>query len=113
MNDQLTLDLARDLGHSAAQACADKADRLAPGWIESAIDALRRFASHQAGAFTVEMARDVIAEELPEPHDKRAWGVVTRMAVKRAFIARVPGAWAPAASSHASPKPMYRRGSAA
>jgi hypothetical protein len=110
---QLQLELARDLGRSAAEACAEKADCLAPGWIEAAIGALRRFAARQAGAFTVEMARDVIAEEIAEPHDKRAWGVVTRMAVKRAFIARVPGAWAPAASSHASPKPMYRRGSAA
>jgi hypothetical protein len=113
MPAQLALELARATGHQAAERCADKADRENPGWLESAVEALRRFASHQAGAFTIEMAREVIADELLEPSDKRAWGHVTRQAVKRDFIKRVPGAFAPAASSHASQKPMYRKGAKA
>jgi hypothetical protein len=103
------LDAARAAGHEAAERCADKADRLSPGWIEEATEALRRFARNQACAFSVEMAREVIACEVVEPSDRRAWGHVTRLAVKREFIKRVPGAAAPAASSHGSLKPMYRK----
>ena len=52
--NQLTLDLARDRGTAAGQACVDKADRTAPGWSERAYDAIRRFAAGQAGAFTID-----------------------------------------------------------
>jgi hypothetical protein len=105
--------IARDRGHSAAQACADKADRLCPGWTDAAVDAIRRFASRQNGCWTIEQVREVIGEELPEPENLRAWGSVTRVAVRRGFIARVPGAFAPASSSNGSEKPLYTKGEGA
>jgi hypothetical protein len=104
------LEAARSTGHEAAERCADRADRHHPGWIEEAVAALRTFARNQPLLFTIEQAREVIGNEVAEPSDKRAWGQCTRLAIKREFIKRVPGATAPAASSHASPKPMYRRG---
>lgn len=105
-----TLDAARSTGHAAAEACAVKADRLDPGWIESAVEALRRFARNQQCFFTIEAARGVIEYELPPVHEKRAWGRVTQVAVQREFIARVKGGYAPAASSNGSEKPLYRKG---
>lgn len=113
MNQQLTLELAREAGHAAAERCADKADRLAPGWIESAVEGLRRFAAHQRCFFTIEAARAVVASELPPVGELRAWGRVTQLAVKRGFIERVKGGYAPAASSNGSEKPLYRRGAQA
>jgi hypothetical protein len=56
------------------------------------------------------MMRSVVATEVPAPTDLRAWGVITRLAVSREFIARVRGGFAPAASSRGSEKPLYRRG---
>lgn len=113
MTQQLTLELAREAGHAAAQACADKADKLDPGWIAAAVESLRRFARNQHGCWTIEQARSVIAEEVTAPHDLRAYGHITRAAIKAGYIERVKGAYAPAASSHSSLKPMYRRGAQA
>lgn len=108
--NQLTLDLARDRGTAAGQACVDKADRTAPGWSERAYDAIRHFAAGQAGAFTIEMLREVVAAEIDPPHDLRAWGPITKKAMRKDVIQLVRGATAPAASSNGSPKPLYRRG---
>ncbi len=106
--NQLTLDLARDRGTAAGQACVDKADRTAPGWSERAYDAIRRFAAGQAGAFTIEELREGI--DIDKPHDLRAFGPVTQKALRKGLIEMVPGEMARAASSHGSFKPMYRRG---
>lgn len=107
---QLNLDLAMERGAMASQACADKADKAAPGWTNRAVELLGRFARHQQGVFTIEMARSVIEPELDAPHDLRAWGSVTRRAVTAGLIKRVSGSTAPAVSSNGSPKPLYRRG---
>jgi hypothetical protein len=107
---QLTLDLAQQHGQFAAQACTAKADRTDPGWSDRALQALQRFARNQHAVFTIEMARSVIAAEVSQPHDLRAWGSITSKAVAAGFIQRVPGRTAPAASSNGSPKPLYRRG---
>lgn len=107
---QLTLDLAMQHGQFASQACTAKADRTAPGWSERALEALARFARHQQTVFTIEMARSVIAAEVDQPHDLRAWGSITSKAVAAGLIQRVHGSTAPAASSNGSPKPLYRKG---
>ena len=86
------------------------ADRTAPGWSERAYDAIRRFAAGQAGAFTIEMLREVVAAEIDPPHDLRAWGPITKKAMRKDVIQLVRGATAPAASSNGSPKPLYKRG---
>lgn len=83
------------------------------GWCERAVDELRRFALGQSGMFTIELARLAFESKLPPPNDLRSWGQVTRMAVSRGFIERVPGMYFAAASSNGSEKPCYRRGTKA
>lgn len=106
---------------NALQAAKDRAqlgmDRAAgavefdmPGWIEQAIDALRRFAAAQAGVFSIEQARSVIASELPAVPELRAWGRVTQLASDRGFIQAAPRTFIPAASSNACLKPGWKRG---
>lgn len=100
---------------AAAKARADEAvdglsRRVGDDWIAKAVEAVRRFAAAQQGMFTLEMARFGVKDEVPRPHDLRAWGVVARMATKAGYIERVPKLFFPAASSNGSPKPCYRKG---
>lgn len=108
--EQLNLALSTERGALAAAACASKADFHSAGWTDKAIELLRVFARNQPAFFTIEAARGVIAKEIPEPPYLRAWGAVTQRAAQAQFIQKVPGAYAPAASSNGSPKPLYRRG---
>lgn len=96
------------------------AERLDEGWSERALEWLRVYAATaqlptgELEAFTIEQARAWIGEcaALPDGADARAWGAVTRRAVRLGYI-EATGGYAPAASSHGSPKRLYRRGSRA
>ena len=101
---------ARALADAGIQRAADAADRRIAGWCEAAVARLRTFAKGQAGVWTIEIARMQIQADLDAPHDLRAWGKVVRMASDRGYIERIPGAYFPAASSHGSPKPVWRKG---
>ena len=81
-----------------------------PGWIERAVDALRRAASVQVGVFTIEQMRAVLEPELPTVHELRAWGRVTQLASDWGYIEAAPRVFIPAASSNACPKPAWRKG---
>lgn len=106
---------ARARADAGVERVADKAERERPGWCEDAAQALRKFASAQGGVFTIEHARVALlmAEAIDKPHDGRAWGKATRMAMAAGYIERVKGQFFPAASSNGSPKPVYRRGAKA
>ncbi|MBC7604315.1 MAG: hypothetical protein H7255_16850 [Ramlibacter sp.] len=105
---------ARIAADRGIERVAGNAEDLSPGWSDAALAALRTFSRNQsAAAWTMEMARSVIEGDLAEPSDKRAWGSITRIAVKRGYIVRVRGGFMPAASSNGSPKPCYVRGEGA
>lgn len=88
---------------------ADKAARVDVAWIEAAVEHIRRFAkAHPDATYTIEKARTGVA--LPANVDGRVWGAVTRLSVSRGYLKRVPGGYAPAASSNTSMKPLYRKG---
>jgi len=106
--DLFDMEAARAAGDQAVKAVADKADRLNPGWVDMAVEKLREWVRRQNGIFTIEKARLFIGQHLEQPHDQRAWGHVTRLAKKRNIIVQV--SVQPAASSHGSLKPAYRRG---
>lgn len=89
---------------------AEKVEREHPGWCEDACQALRKLAAAHCGMFTVELARLVLAPELPKIHDERAWGKVTTMALQRGYIERVKGIYFPAASSNGAVRAVYRKG---
>lgn len=110
--NQMSIDFsaARARADIGIQRAADAADRKAPSWTETTCEALRKFAAAQSEPFTVEQARDAIAATLPAPSDLRAWGAVTQQAMKRGYIHRLPGRYAPAASSNLSPKALYFSG---
>lgn len=112
------IDAARLRGDLGVESSASRAERTAPGWIENAVEAVRSVVSQRFvielmdGCFTIEMIREwAEIGGLPKPSDARAWGHVARRAVALGIIERIPNAYAPAASSNGSPKPLYRRGS--
>lgn len=87
-------------------------ERQSPDWTERALSRLREFARHQAGMFTVEVARSVIEPELQPCSDLRVWGAVTRMALKAGYITATKH-YAPAASSNNAVRRMYVKGAKA
>lgn len=111
MNAQLPLSFAAARADVGVARAADKAERIASGWIESATAGVLFYATANAAKpFTMEQARAVVEHfnARPEGVDGRVWGHITRLAVKRGYIERVPGVFAQAASSNGSPKPCYR-----
>jgi hypothetical protein len=110
----IDFDAAKTRGDLGAERAAGRAERVVPGWIDSAAEAVRDFVRHNllgmTGEFTIEVARRWAADMgLQDPPDGRAWGHVTRRAVQLGII-EPTGGYAPAASSNGSPKRLYRRG---
>lgn len=110
----LNFEAARTRGDLGAERAAHRAERNSPGWIDVAAEKIRDYvrldAAGMAMDFTIEKARQWAADKnLPAPPDARAWGHVTRRAVKLGYIVET-GEYAPAASSNGSPKRLYRKG---
>lgn len=107
-----------EIDFTAAERRADRGMRLAadkacrkvdPLWVDTALGFLASFAREQGGApFTIEQARIALADRVVAPPDGRAWGQVTRLALRRRLI--VPVGMARAASSNCSFKTTYAAG---
>jgi hypothetical protein len=98
-------------GEVGLMRAAEKAERIAADWMDSALGAVLVFSiGHVDKPFTMEAARVVVERLFPRPEgvDGRVWGHITRRAIKCGYIERVPGMFAQAASSNGSPKPCYR-----
>jgi hypothetical protein len=108
--DRVMLPVVRAKADAGIERVADATERRIEGWCEMACEKLREFARGQSGHFTCELARCAFQSSIPAPHDLRAWGKVSRMAMQRGYIEKVPGQFFAAASSNGSPKPVYRRG---
>lgn len=101
---------ARDRAEVGMDRAARRAERLHADWCREATEALRKFAAGQKGSlFLIEMARVVIARELDTPSDARAWGRVVQQAARAGYIVKT-NLMAPAASSNASGKPLWKKG---
>lgn len=105
-------------GHEMAARAAERTEREVDHlWIETALTMLQGWVAlnRQRGndPFTMETARVALAGKVARPTDLRAWGHVTRAAIKRGILRRVPGMYSAAASSNGSPKPVYVAGDAA
>lgn len=113
MQIPLSLDQARDRGAAGMLRAADRNERKNAGWPTMALQALVMWVKAQEprSEFTMEDCRLSIEGQLTAPTDRRAWGAVTQAAIRARFI-EATGLFAPAKSSNASPKPMYRRGRA-
>lgn len=123
MNTQLQIDFAKARADVGIERSAARADRVLPGWTDRAAEAVRESLGTGGmgwlllcNEFTIEELRETIKHNstpLDEPPDARAWGHVTRRAVKLGYIERVQGKFGVAASSNGAPKPLYRKGKAA
>lgn len=91
------------------QAAQQSADSNGLGWTEVALNALVKYAALAPKPFTIEQARLWLDDIVPPPKDGRAWGSVASQAVHKRLI-RKTGQFAPAVSSHNSPKPTYVAG---
>jgi hypothetical protein len=89
----------RDLGMARA---AEHADRVEPGWTETALDLLRAFLVAHPAPFLAEEFRAWASGQLADPPDARAFGPVITAAKNRGLITCV--GTAPANSSNRSPK---------
>lgn len=100
---------ARSRADHGIDRAARKAARLNAAWCEESVARLREFARWQAGFFLIEQARTVIEKDLPNPSDARAWGKTVQIAARLGYIEKTRQI-APAASSNASSKPLWRKG---
>lgn len=98
---------ARDAG---MQSSAEHAEDVQPGWGEWAMDKAREaIEDFWFPVFTMESVRlHAYGLGLDSPPEERAWGSVTVRLIREGIIEKT-GQFAPAASSHGSPKPLYRR----
>lgn len=96
---------ARDAGmaSSAAHAEADQ-----EGWQDTAYFWLAHYITARKDPFTMEDFRLRAAMfGMPQPTELRAYGALTRRALKYGLIQKV--GFAPVASSHGSPKALYAK----
>lgn len=117
MSAQLDIDFsaameARDLG---IQRSVDHANSVESEWSGQALGLLRAFVARLAPdeTFLTEQFRawaHALPQGLPQPPDARAFGAVIQRAAKKHRIIERAGA-APAASSHCSLKPTWKRAS--
>ena len=109
--------IAKASANVGIQRASDRAERTEPGWVDRAAEAVRDYVrlhvarSDEPSEFTIERVREFMASVPPAP-DGRAWGAVTRRALKLGYIVATDG-YAPAASSNGSPKRLYARGPSA
>jgi hypothetical protein len=95
---------ARPVRDRKAQDCTDKADALISTWSGRAYEFLEKFAKDCDHQFLGEEVVSRSRGEVPEPHDKRAWGSVFTKAARRGVIRRV--GWS-TATKNCSAKPVY------
>lgn len=114
MQTSMSIEASQARGVAGMNLASHNADICSADWTAKAIE---RFRAHVA---TLPFDKDFIAEDvrleiqadLPEVFELRAWGAVTRAAIRNGFVIATNRVL-PAVSSHGSPKPVYRRGLAA
>lgn len=112
---QLNLELAHVRADLGVERAARKAERVAGDWIERVLREVGFFARGvpaESAEFTIEEARAFAEALQPRPVlvDGRVWGHITREAVARGLIERIPDKARAAASSNGALKPVYRKG---
>ena len=107
----LPFESAHARGIAGMNLAASNADFCSPGWTALALERLRAYVATLPfdKDFIVEDVRLAIQADLPEVFELRAWGAVTKAAIRHQFFATT-GRFMPAVSSNCSPKPVYRRG---
>lgn len=92
---------ARTRGHAAADAAADKAEKLERGWREQAIEAVRAHAARHEHF----LAED-IRLPIPEGADGRGSGSIVQAAARLGICAK--DGYAPARTSNGTPKVYWK-----
>jgi hypothetical protein len=97
-NEKREAEQRAELGITRA---ATRAERIAPGWKEDALEAVRAFARERQSFLSEDVPFTV-----PEGSDPRAMGSVMRAAASKGYV--VADGWAPANSSNRSAKVRWR-----
>jgi len=102
---------ARQAANLGIASSAEHAESDAPGWSDTVLQWLQGWAHEsRVTPFTMEEFRIACeAFGMPAPTESRAYGSVTRAALRLCLIEKT-GGYAPARSSNLSAKPLYRRG---
>jgi hypothetical protein len=96
---------AREAGEDGMVLAAERADREAPSWQQSAYTAACAAAAAMPACFTFEQLRERCT--VAAPPDLRAWGAVChRMVRERDIVAT--GGYAPRLSGHGTPTRLYQ-----
>lgn len=108
--EQLTID--HEIGRRLAEeGMARTLEAAGDGWIEGAIEALRRFCALPGwSTFKVEDFRAwYLDQQLPPPHDHHCWGAIGSKAARGGVIA-FTGRYAPSVSpkTHGHPVKVWR-----
>lgn len=96
-------DSAWDRAQVGMARSAQRAERVAPGWHEEALEAVRRYAVDH-DRFLAEQVRRIYPT--PAGADGRCWGALMREAERRGWI-KADG-WEKAVSSNLTPKRLWR-----
>lgn len=91
---------------SGIRRSAERNEEANPGWHAAVMALVESWVRGRPGLFTIEALRSELASKVKPPTDNRAWGAVTRSAMRRRLI-QASGHFAPAVSSNGSPKPLY------
>jgi hypothetical protein len=92
---------------AAIQRGVDHADRVEPGWSDTAWDFLVGFL-RDTDEFMAEDVRAKASGLVPDPPDARAWGGVIRRAVKAGMLTRVGYGTKKAKNCHMQPITIWR-----
>lgn len=95
--NQLSLDFAREAGHTAARACTDKATKSDPDFVAKAQAAILRHLQ-TVGTASGEVLTDVAIACGARPHDARAMGPVFQQLLRKNIV-RIVG-YAPRTKGH-------------
>lgn len=104
---ELPLTQAKKRGLIAAQACADAAERLNPGWVEKAHSFFWAYAQVRGDRpFTTEDVRVSCEHVVPVAPDARAWGSIAQRLKREGKI--VACGFRGVVSSNGSPKVLWK-----
>lgn len=106
---QAAMAAAKERAALGMSRAARRAARVSIGYVEVALQAVKRYAASNPGEWTTEQMRSVLEPDLPPVPEARVWGYIVVQAIKAGYMERVPRKFAPAASSNGCPKPLWKR----
>lgn len=101
--------LAAMLREEGMKRVETKANKLHPGWSQSALDFVKRFCQENSGkTFMPEDYRAASIGHVPKPHDNRVWGPIARKAKDLGYMEEIKMGVSKTPSHHRGLARIYR-----